>query len=470
LNKSAYIIVVSVMILAIGLPMLNGVYATTYVNDIPNGYATWTAANNPYALTSNLVINSDETLNIQPGTVVHLNGYQIQVYGYLNAQGSSSNKISFLNDGYSTSQVIFKSQSNSACTVDFGVFYSVPITVEGGSPKIANSYFTSTSSSALITVNSGAPSITGNVLSARNSQNGIQINGGFVAIASNIVTGAHYGIYNTASTAPITSNTITNCFSGIYTTGPATIQQNIIAYNSNDGIVTQGSPDISISNNAIAHNTCGISRDANIQNNTISQNTYGLWGQTGISTIQYNNIINSGSESVHLTETAANVNAVNNWWGTTDEASIDQTISDYDPLLRSNLGNLTFKPFLTQPANAPAAPTSIVVPTPPPTPTTSTTTTLTPTPNSSTTPTTTPTPTTIITTPTYTPYPYQTIIPTPYQTLQPVQPTEEPEYGGFNLADVTTAVVIVVAVCLAVTIIVVLNRRFGQAERQQAKP
>ncbi|HEY9756339.1 MAG TPA: right-handed parallel beta-helix repeat-containing protein, partial [Oculatellaceae cyanobacterium] len=363
-----------------------------------------------------------------------------------------------------------KSQSKPSCTVDYGVFYSVPITVEGGSPKIANSYFTSTSSSALITVNSGAPSITGNVLSAQSSQNGIHINSGFVTITSNIITGARYGIYNAASTAPITSNTITSCFSGIYTTGPATIQQNIIANNSNDGIVTTSNPDILISSNAIAHNTCGISRDANIQNNTISQNTYGLWGQTGISTIRYNNIMNSGSESVHLTEDAANVDATNNWWGTTDETSISLTISDsrVDP----DLGTLTFKPFLTLPANAPAVPASIVVPTPPPTPTTSATTTPTATPNtnSSATPTMTPTPTIIVIFPTYTPYPYQTIIPTPYQTSQPIQPTTEPEFGGFSLADVMTAAVIVVAVCLAVTIIVVLNGRFGQAERQQVKP
>ncbi|MGD6852954.1 MAG: hypothetical protein ACQCN6_12925, partial [Candidatus Bathyarchaeia archaeon] len=211
-----------------------------------------------------------------------------------------------------------------------------------------------------------------------------------------------------------------------------------------------------------AYNYCGISQDANIQNNTITHNTYGLWGQTGVSTIRYNNILDSASENVHLTEPGANVDATYNWWGTTDEASIRLTISDYR--FDSALGNLTFKPFLNQSANAPAVPASIVVPTPPPTPTASTS----PSPTETTNSTATPTPTAIIITPTYTPYPYQTS-PWPIQTAQPIQPTDEPGFGGFSLTDLTTAAVIVVAVGLAVTIIVVLNRRFGQAERQQIK-
>ncbi len=467
LNKSAYIIIILLMALAIGLPFFNGVSATTYVGDIPNGEAIWTAENSPYALTNNLVIGSGETLNIEPGVVVHLNGYQIQVYGYLNTQGSSNNKIYFFSDGFSNSQIIFKSQSDQTCTVDYGVFYSVPITIEGGAPTLANSYFTGTSNGAVITINSGAATITGNVISTQNAQDGIHINSGLVTISGNTISGPRAqqgcGIYNTGSTAPITANKITNFYSGIYTTEPVTIQQNVIMNNVNDGVVTENTADATISNNAIAYNNVGISRDANIQNNTISHNTYGLWGQTSVSTIRYNNILDSTSENVHLTDAGANVDAAYNWWGTTNETSIRLTISDYrfDP----DLGNLTFKPFLTQSANAPAVPASIVVPTPPPTPTASTA----PSPTETTNSTATPTPTTIIVTPTYTPYPYQTT-PWPTQTTQPIQPTGESGLGGFSLNDITTAAVIVAAVCLAVTIVVVLNRRFGQADRQQVKP
>jgi hypothetical protein len=456
LNKSANVSFKIVISLLLSGLLILGASASTYVGSL-SGYTTWTAANSPYYLTTNLVINSGDTLNIQPGVVVHLNGYQIQVYGLLNAQGTSSNKIYFLNDGSSNSQVVFKSSSSSSCIVDYGVFYSVPITVEGGSPRIADSYLTSTSTGALITVNSGVASIIGNTLSAQSSQDGVHINSGSAAISLNTITGAYCGIYNAAgASAAIASNSITYCFSGIYTAGSATIQQNTIIHNTNDGVVTQTS-DVSILNNAIAYNKVGVSRDGNIQNNNIAHNTFGLWGQTNLSTIHNNNIVDSTTESVHLTEAGVNVDATNNWWGTTDETTIRQSISDFR--FDHNLGNVTFTPYLPQPADAPVVPTSVTVPTPPPTPTS----TPTPAPTATATPTATP-----YINPTYTPYPFETPISTPSLTpSQSVEPTDGPIFGGFSSTDVATAVVIVVVVCLVATIILVINRRFGHIENIQ---
>lgn len=459
MNKSAIaLIVIVAAVVASGLPLFTVTSATTYAGSVANGNATWTASNSPYSLTGNLVINNGETLNIQPGVVVHLNGYQIQVYGLLNAQGSSSNKIYFLSDGLSGSQIFFEASSSVSCVIDYGVFYSVPVTVMGSSPKIADSYLTSTTSDSVIRVNAGFPTISGNTISAQNNQNGIYINSGNVAITSNTISGGSYGIYNSGGVVNIVSNTIIYCYSGIYTGGSATIQQNVIMHNSNDGIVTQTSA-VSITYNAIAFNTCGISRDGNIQNNTISQNTYGLWGQTSLSTIKYNNIVDNTAESVHLTETGVNVDASNNWWGTTDETIISGTISDYSD--HSNLGTLTFEPFLTQPAYAPTVPTSVVLPTVPPTPTATPTPTAyyaTPasTPNDTYTPTPSPTATA------YSPSPTAIIVlPTPDH---PVEATDGPVIGSFSSSDIATAVVILVAVSAAAVIIVVINRRFGQRD------
>jgi hypothetical protein len=413
------------------------VSATTYVGNTLSGNTTWTAANSPYSLTADLVIYSGETLHIQPGVVVNLRGYQIQVYGTLDAQGSDSNKIFFLNDGLSSSQITFKSSSNS-CIVDYGVFYSVPITMDGSFSKLSNSYFMGTSSTAVITVNAGDVSIINNIISTQNVQNGIHITAGYVTITGNTISGARAqqgcGIFNTGSTAPITANNITNFYTGIYTNKPGIIEQNIITNNINDGIATEGTSTVTIRHNAITYNKCGISRDANIQNNTISYNTYGLWGQTGSSTIQYNNIVDNNSESIHLTETAANVNATNNWWGTTNEQSIRQTISDYDPILRPNLGVVAFTPFLTSPAICQTFSQTVIVPTPPPTPTATNE----PSPSSNTT-----------NSPSDPTYPTHS----PYQTN-----SGQNGFGGFTLTDIITAVVIVVAVSVAITIIVVLNR------------
>jgi hypothetical protein len=443
------------LIFTIGLPLFSVVSATTYVSSISNGYDTWTVTKSPYSLTSNIIVNPGEVLTIEPGVVVHLNGYQIQVSGLLNAQGTRSDKIFFLSDDLVGSLLVFRASSDPACTVNYGVFYSVSLSITGGSPKLSNNYFTGTPYDAVITITSGGEaSLTDNVISTKNAQDGIRINDGYVTITGNTISGAGAqqgcGIYNAGSTAPITANIITNFYTGIYTTKACTIKQNIITNNVNDGIVIQGtSADVIISANAIAYNFCGISRDANIQNNTISHNTYGLWGQTDRSTIRYNNIVDNTKESMHLTETAANVNAVDNWWGTTDEATIRQTISDYNPTLRPNLGEVTFTPFLTSPAYAPAIP-SVVVPAPPPTPST----TPTPTPTSQSTP---------DVYPTVSPSPYPTYMPDPTDPL--VSPSNEPEFGGFSLSDITTAVVIVIAVGVAITIIMVLNRL--QINKQQ---
>jgi hypothetical protein len=65
-----------------------------------------------------------------------------------------------------------------------------------------------------------------------------------------------------------------------------------------------------------------------------------------------------------------------NWWGTTDESAISQSI--YDSKNDFNLGTVNFVPFLTAPnPNAPANP----APTPTPPPTSSPSPTLTPTPS-----------------------------------------------------------------------------------------
>ena len=460
MNKFAYLVVALLLISAIGLPLFSEVSATTYVGGALNGNATWTASNSPYSLTENLIIYSGETLYIQPGVVVNLRGYQIQVYGGLNVQGTNNNKIFFLSDGFSNSQIVFKSSSSQSSTIDYGVFYSVPITIDGGAPLLTNSYFTGTSSTAVITVTSGVASIVDNVISTSNAQSGIHITTGYVTISGNTISGARaqqgFGIYNTGSTAPITANKITTFYTGIYTNKPCLIEQNIITNNVNDGLVIEGTSGVTIRNNAITHNKCGISRDADIQNNTISRNTYGLWGQTDRSIIKYNNIVDNTIESIHLTE-SADVTVINNWWGTTDGLTIRKTISDYDSALRPNLGVVTFLPVLVSPAYAPAVVPSVVVPTPPPTPSPTPSPTpqrtVTPSPGSNITFTPTPRPTAVHPTPTYSPYPTY-----PDSSSQPVQPTDEPGLFNFSITDITTTVVIVVAVSVAIAIIVILSR------------
>ncbi len=454
MKKSLRSLSIIALVLFSGLLFLNSTSATTDVSYI-SGNSTWTSKDSPYVLFANIIIRSGDILNIQPGTTVHLNGFQIQVYGLLNAQGSSGSKISFASDDNSNSRIVFSTNSSSGSVLDYAILYSVPLVVESGTPKISNCYFTS-APSALITVNGGFPLITNNTISS-NSQNCIVINHGQASIIANTISQGFYGIYNLAGPTSIISNNITNCFTGIYTSGQSTIEQNNILHNTNDAISTEN-VNQDINYNALAFNTCGISGNANINNNTITTNQYGLYGQTTISTIKNNNILDN-VENVHLTENDSNVDATHNWWGTTNESDIAKTISDWR--VHKNLGNLTYSPFLMQSAFAPNVPYSVLVPTPPPTYP----------PEQVQTPT--PTQTTIPeVTLTATPYPYPTYWSTPTSTPfynVTILPTDEPQYGGISLIDITNVVVILVAIFLALSIIGIINRRFARIEKPAPK-
>jgi hypothetical protein len=119
-----------------------------------------------------------------------------------------------------------------------------------------------------------------------------------------------------------------------------------------------------------------LSGNPTIQNNTINDKGIIL---KSASKINYNNIQGGISLSQSVT---ANVDATNNWWGTTDTSTVDVLIFDVNDDL--NLGKVNYMPFLTEP-NPDAFPAdSPTMPTPSPTPT--------PTPTLAPTPTTTPTP------------------------------------------------------------------------------
>jgi len=74
-----------------------GVNASTSAIGIIYQDITWTVAGSPCLLTGPLAVNASVTLTIQPGVVVNLDGYYIQVNGTLVAIGTSADKIQFTN-------------------------------------------------------------------------------------------------------------------------------------------------------------------------------------------------------------------------------------------------------------------------------------------------------------------------------------------------------------------------------------
>ncbi len=70
----------------------------------------WDNTTEPYELTENLQIGSGSTMTIAPGVEVHGNGYAIEVYGKLNAEGVTfeNTKINAKNEAYNPSTITLK--------------------------------------------------------------------------------------------------------------------------------------------------------------------------------------------------------------------------------------------------------------------------------------------------------------------------------------------------------------------------
>jgi hypothetical protein len=448
LRKLACTLLVVIILLSF-LLLVENVSADTFVYGTISQNTTWTTVNSPYTLTANVLVNTGVTLTIQPGVTVKLGSWELQVLGTLTAQGTSSNKIYFSSAGNPQEELNFGSSEYSS-VVDNAVFSSVPVYVDDSSPTVNDSTFSGVYNSAVITVNLGSPVISNNVIAISNSEDDIAIYDGSPAITSNVITGGLYGIYTAGELATIMNNNISNCYSGVYSVGQSIIEENIITNNTNDGIVTNQTGS-TIQYNTLAYNTCGVSGDGDIVNNTIAYNVYGLYGQTGLSTINYNNIV-SNNQNVHLTQNGANVEAILNWWGTTDVSTINQTISDYKDY--SNLGTVTFTPFLTQ-FNVFAPPLSF----------SNLVSTLTPSPLSTATPAPTPT---FLSSPPITPTPTRIYEPTPLvPTLKPSQdstPSPKSLLGSFSDSDIGKVTIILLAIALSSAIIIIINEKFGQTQ------
>ncbi|MBT0159944.1 hypothetical protein G4O51_08160 [Candidatus Bathyarchaeota archaeon A05DMB-2] len=404
---SAFVIVLLICGLALAsITHLGTVKAATNVSGVISADTTWTKTNSPYSLTGNILVSNGVTLTIEAGTTVNLNGYYIMVNGTLRARGTSSNKITFNGAGsisFTGFSADWNEQTNSGCIVENAIFRTTSVSSDS-SVKISKSSLDSGVSGG------GATIISENVIEGK-------VSGGLVSgntitgdvsgdtVTNNIITGSVSG--NTVSKNTITGgviargncviseNTVTGGISGngigisvaseyIGVSGYPTIEDNTIT-NTNIGIsigvlirdwFSANIPQIH--RNAIIKNQVGMlfeivfqnpyggRKPTTIQYNMISQNAIGIKirGTFEQCTIQNNNIQDNSEYNLYLDGTSNNVNATYNWWGTTNEQAISQSIYDYKQDF--TLGIVSFVPFLTEPnPQAPAIPTS--TPTPPPT-------------------------------------------------------------------------------------------------------
>ncbi len=283
---------------------------------------TWTPANSPYTLTGPVAVNTGVTLTIEAGAVIYFgNGNNIEVNGTLVAIGTNANNIQFTNGTITFTPVStgWNELANSGSIIQYADFEGCQVSVQ--SPvKIDHDTF-----------GGGRP---------------------------------NYDV--DASCGVISNNTMTGFYdSGIYCSGNASVLDNTIIGGNTGGIsISLGSPLIQgnlVTNNLgedSGQNGGGIYIGSTaaapiIENNALTDNVIGIaiGFQEGAGTVEpnifNNNIYNNQQYNFELNGIGYNVSAINNWWGTTDTQAINQTIYDFKD--NSNLGNVSFVPFLDSP-------------------------------------------------------------------------------------------------------------------------
>jgi len=316
-----------------------------------------------WTFTESVVISQGATLTIAPGVSVDLNGYSLTVDGTLIAVGNSTGSINFGGSGhivFGETCTAWNKQTNSGsvianAVIETGLSISgspliygnrikasqgtTTISILGGSPLILNNDVTAAfESSAAINGAGVNPVISGNKIT------GYRDNGLIGLVAPSWDTthmarfGASDGIRISGGTAYISDNTITNCAAAINVeTGTATIERNLF------------------DTNVFGSIKIGTNARAAIQSNTFTDQSGGIAGVSPSTTVNYNNFYNSFGYDLLINQTG-NIDATNNWWGTTNTTLIEQKIVG---------GTANFTPFLTaENSNAKPVITPMDIPTP----------------------------------------------------------------------------------------------------------
>lgn len=351
--------------LFIGIVPLGGAQSGRTVSGIISSDTTWTKANSPYNLSGNIGVLTGVTFTIEPGVVVNLNGYYIQINGTLIARGTSTNQIQF--NGGSLQGITVNSQVGSISSIAFATIdsaLSVNSTIVDHC-VITRGFFASGSNVTHNTITSGV-SVSDSTSLVSNVISGI-INGfagshvpivtattqtNFttpVIVENNTIIGGSLSYSGQAYTGiscfgfvSITNNFITNCQEAIYvvsfsTTENVQIQKNSLYYNGVGIFIKAGNSQATTSDNLLI-------KDNLIVNNSVGINVQKSDGIAKLTVINNNIYDNPTNFNWGL---PSDIDIPNNYWGTTNETAISQSIRDSKSDF--NLGTVNFYPFLSKP-------------------------------------------------------------------------------------------------------------------------
>jgi hypothetical protein len=348
----------------------------TYVSWIISTDSTWKAANSPYIVTGNVLVDENITLTIEPDVTVKFDADKyLRIDGTLKAVGTELQMIIFTSNNTSPAPsdwggLRFENTCNGSilkyCKIEYG------------GPGINNA-----ANNLVISYNN----IENNSASSGDHEGGGFYNSGSAIISYSTIKGnsAWYGggIYNRGSAiinySTISSNYAQTHGSGIYNVyGNMNIDHCEIYANygthpstEGGGIYNDLDSTVNISRSTIKENSATngggiyvwgsttLFSYCTITGNTATSEGSGIY-ITGQITINIKNSnLNNSNYNIYLTS-SSHVNATYNYWGTTDTDLINQSINDYYDSYE--LGKVIYEPFLTSPVNI----SKVTVPNQPP--------------------------------------------------------------------------------------------------------
>ena len=354
------------------------VHASKEVNGIIDSNTVWLKADSPFDLTGPVLVDEDVRLEVEAGVTVNLNGYYIRVAGTLSARGSASDEIYFVGDGgeppnwaitFTDSSVGWNELDGSGSVLEYVVINSTHtgVSLDAVAPRISNCVI---SAYYAVDVFDCSPVISDCVV-----EGAIGVHYASPTITGNVIWGSISARYSLGRTV-ISNNTIVGGWQNENVSGivcsDALVSGNVIYSFATAAITAETiwGANAVIRQNLIMFNSVGINvtsrAEPEIRYNTIANNSVGVQVNDYASpAISNNNIVDNFDYSVYLSESAVDVDAADNFWGTTDYYAVRESIHDFNDDF--NLGEVSFTPVLTLPA--PNAPSFVSVPEPTPSPT-----------------------------------------------------------------------------------------------------